>query len=505
LNPFYSPLPVRFLATFEPSNLAILPHMQIKKSTSDKPSGTIAYLADAKSKLNAAGFSKEELAYITSQNQKLEKKFVTINQLKRDVFILFADEKRSGYQKREADRRAGHDLCMALNDKKQDSVTIINISGDKNAAMDVAEGVALANYQFLKYKPKDTKEKFTLKNISVVDDAVNSRDIDELRTIIEANYLTRDLVNEPTSFLTATELANQIKDAGKNAGFKVEVLNKTRIQALKMGGLLAVNKGSVEPPTFTIMEYKPAKAKNKKPYVLVGKGVVYDTGGLSLKPTPNSMDLMKCDMAGAGAVTGALYAIAKAKLPVHVIALVPATDNRPGGDAYTPGDVITLHNGKTVEVLNTDAEGRLILGDALSYAQKYKPELVIDLATLTGAAVAAIGPYGTVAMGTDSAEMMERLKRSGDNVYERLAEMPFWEEYGDLIKSDVAEIKNVGGPYGGSITAGKFLHHFTDYPWIHLDIAGPAFLTAKDNYRGKGGTAVGVRLLFDFFKQLSSN
>jgi leucyl aminopeptidase len=287
---------------------------------------------------------------------------------------------------------------------------------------------------------------------------------------------------------------------GKDAGFEVEVLNKAKITALKMGGLLAVNLGSIDPPTFTIMEYKPAGAKNKKPVVLIGKGVVYDTGGLSLKPTPNSMDMMKCDMAGAAAVAGAMYAVAKAKLPVHVIALVPATDNRPGENAYVPGDVITMYNGLTVEMLNADAEGRMILADALAYAQKYKPELVLDFATLTGAAIAAIGMSGLVVMGNADEKTKDQLKQSGFNTFERLAEMPFWDDYDDLIKSDIADMKNIGGPYAGSITAGKFLARYIDYPWMHFDIAGPAFLTAKDSYRPKGGTGVGVRLLFDYFK-----
>lgn len=479
--------------------------MEIRKSTSAPASGAIAIIADNSSELTTLGLSKDELAFVKMQKEKLEKRFVYINQFKRELFIQFKDEKKSGYQLRESWRRGGSELSAALNERKIKTVTIQNLTNDNIASIDVAEGAALGNYQFLKYKPKDNKEVNSLESISIADKGVSAADIAELNTIIEASYLVRDLVNEPVAFLTAVQLSEEIKKAGKAAGFKVEVLNEQRIQALKMGGLLAVNKGSIDPPTFSIMEYKPAKAKNKKPYVLVGKGVVYDTGGLSLKPTPNSMDQMKCDMAGAGAVTGAMYAIAKAKLPVHVIALVPATDNRPGGNAYVPGDVITLHNGKTVEVLNTDAEGRLILGDALSYAQKYKPELVIDLATLTGAAVAAIGTFGTVAMGTADQAVMNDLKKSGENVYERLAEMPFWDEYGELIKSDVAEIKNIGGPYAGAITAGKFLHHFTNYPWIHLDIAGPSFLIAKDSYRPKGGTAVGVRLLFDFFKNLGKN
>ena len=267
-----------------------------------------------------------------------------------------------------------------------------------------------------------------------------------------------------------------------------------------MGGLLAVNKGSIDEPTFTIMEYKPKNATNKQPIILVGKGIVYDTGGLSLKPTANSMDLMKTDMGGAGTVIGAMQAISANKLDKYVIALVPATDNRPSGNAYAPGDVITMHDGTTVEVLNTDAEGRLVLADALSFAKKYNPELVIDLATLTGAAAAAIGHYGIVSMHDGSENEHLELKNAGDTTHERLAEMPFWSDYDELIKSDVADIKNLGGPAGGAITAGKFLAHFVDFPWIHLDIAGPTFIKAKYGYRGKGATGMGVRLLYQFIK-----
>jgi leucyl aminopeptidase len=193
-----------------------------------------------------------------------------------------------------------------------------------------------------------------------------------------------------------------------------------------------------------------------------------------------------------------MYAIAKAGLPVHVIGLVPATDNRPGMNAYVPGDILTMHNGMTVEMLNADAEGRLILADALSYGKRYNPELTIDLATLTGAAAAAIGKYGIVAMGTADKKEFDALKNSGERVNERLVEFPMWEEYGDLLKTEIADMKNIGGPYAGAITAGKFLEKYTSYPWIHLDIAGPAFIDSAWDYKTKGGTGVGVRLLFDF-------
>jgi leucyl aminopeptidase len=295
------------------------------------------------------------------------------------------------------------------------------------------------------------------------------------------------------------KFAEEMKEKCESAGAKVEVFNKSKIESLKMGGLLAVNKGSIDPPTFTIMEWKPEDAINEKPYIFVGKGVVYDTGGLSLKPT-NFMDTMKADMGGGAAVAGAMYAIAKNKLPVHVIGLVPATDNRPDGNAYAPGDVVHMHDGSTVEVLNTDAEGRMILADALSFAKQYDPELVVDAATLTGAAARAIGPQAMVGMNAKADKEFETLSRAGLLVHERVVEFPFWDEYKDLLKSEVADLKNIGGAEAGAITAGKFLEHFTDYPYIHLDIAAPAFLDKRGGYRGIGGTGVGVRLFYEFIK-----
>ena len=238
---------------------------------------------------------------------------------------------------------------------------------------------------------------------------------------------------------------------------------------------------------------------------MVGKGIVYDTGGLSLKPTANSMDIMKCDMGGGASVVGILYAIAKANLPIHVVGLIPATENRPGGNAYAPGDVIHMMDNTSVEVLNTDAEGRLVLADALCYAKKYNPEVVFDFATLTGAAVRAIGKFGIVAMGNANEEIQRDLNESGEYTYERLAIMPFWDEYKDLLKSDIADMTNLGPAEAGQITAGKFLEHFTDYPWMHLDIAGPAFLSGDDHYRLKGGTGSGVRILFDYLSKKSQS
>ena len=395
-------------------------------------------------------------------------------------------------------RRKGSTLCKETKKLQIESLCLTSYTDDSNLLLCLAEGIILSNYQFLTYKSE--KKKNHLKKLTIDHSKLKAADFAELNEVLTGVYYARTLVNEPVITLTAERLSKEIQKLGKSANFSVKVLDKKEILKEKMGGLLAVNSGSQLPPTFTIMEYKPKNAKNKKPYVLVGKGVVYDTGGLSLKPTAGSMDSMKSDMAGAAAVAGAIYAVAKNKLPIHVVGLIPATDNRPGEMAYTPGDVITLRGGVTVEVLNTDAEGRLILGDALDYAKKYKPELVMDLATLTGAQVMAIGQYGAAIMGSASQEVKNHLSHIGYETHERVAEMPFWDEYDELIKSDIADIKNIGGREGGCITAGKFLAHFTDYPWIHIDIAGPSFLNAPEHYKTKGGSGYGVRLMYHFLK-----
>jgi leucyl aminopeptidase len=417
----------------------------------------------------------------------------------KSVTLVMADNTRENFKLKEDVRRAAYNVTKFFNSQKIGEATFENATGNKELAYAFVEGAILSSYQFLKYKTKDARPN-TFVKLLVNENSLGKKELEELEIITQANLIARELVNEPLSYLTAEQLSKEIVKLGKEAGFKVEVFNKKKIESLKMGGLLAVNRGSQRPPTFNVLEYKPAKTKNKKPLILVGKGVVYDTGGLSLKPTPNSMDMMKCDMGGAATVIGTLYAIAKLKLPIYVVGLIPATDNRPGEDAYVPGDVVAMMNGMNVEVLNTDAEGRMILGDALAYADKYKPELVCDFATLTGAAKAAISGIASAYMGTASDQIKTKMISSSKNTHERLVEFPLWEEYAQLIKSDVADIKNIGGPEAGAITAGKFLECFVTYPWLHFDIAGSAYLMAEDSYRGKYGTGVGVRLMVDFIK-----
>jgi len=461
-------------------------------------------LAEKETDWNNIEQPEENTDIIKSQIKK-DVKQVVIPSPTRMVFAVILEKKELKHENDEALRKAGNKILSAINKHKLTSVTLQNFSSVENASVNFTEGMAMGNYQFLRYKKEAAKDANTLKEIRILDETISKADIEILQAIIDSVYLVRDLVNAPVNYLNATDLANEIVKAGKKAGFKTEVFNKNKIAALKMGGLLAVNQGSVDPPTFTIMEYAPKNAVNKKPIILVGKGVVYDTGGLSLKPTPNSMDLMKSDMAGAATMLGTIYCAAKTKLPLHIIGLVPATDNRPGFNAFAPGDVITMHNGMTVEMLNSDAEGRMILGDALSIARQYKPELVIDAATLTGAAHRAVGDYAIAYMGTAPDEIKTDFEACGREVYERLIEFPLWEEYGDMLKSDIADIKNIGGAYAGAITAGKFLEKFTDYPWLHLDIAGVAYFTSSMGYKGKNASAFGVRLLFRFLQKRAAS
>lgn len=390
-------------------------------------------------------------------------------------------------------RVTGSDLVSELENWTLGEVVI---SGQSSFVFALAEGIALGSYKFLKYVSK--KPKNSLRLINVPD--LTAGQVLHLQSVVQGVYTARNLVNEPVISLNATQLAEFAVNLGKKLNFRVEVLEKKKIEALKMGGLLGVNKGSIDPPTFTIMEYKPANAINQKPVVLVGKGVMFDTGGLSLKPTPGSMDSMKSDMSGAAAVLGTFEAVTSLHMPIYLVGLIPATDNRPCENALTPGDVITMYDGTTVEVLNTDAEGRLILADTLAYAKKYEPTLAIDLATLTGAAVMAVSKHANVIMGTADDRTFSMLEKAGFATHERCVRLPLWKEYREMLKSQIADLKNIGGREAGAITAGKFLEHFTDYPWIHIDIAPTAFLEDGGNaYRGKGATGTGVRLLVEFF------
>ena len=362
----------------------------------------------------------------------------------------------------------------------------------------VVEGVLLSLYNFTMYKTLKKEDKAVINNFTLI---VQKKDVlakvksvaKNTQTVAEAVCFTRDIVNMAGSDATPTFLANKAKEIAKKTGVKCRTLSRPDMKRLGMGGILNVSRGSSQPPKFIILEYNTRK-KNNDTIVLIGKGVTFDSGGISLKPGAN-MDLMKADMAGAAAVLGAFKAISNLKPATHIVGLVPCTENMPSGSALKPGDIIKCMSGKTVEILNTDAEGRLILADAIAYAKRYKPDAVIDLATLTGACVAALGTFTSGMLGNND-KLKERVKQAGEKSHERVWELPLWKEYYELIKSNIADIKNTGGRYAGTITAACFLGEFVeDFPWVHLDIAG-TFLVEKDTpYIRKGATGVGVRLL----------
>lgn len=460
----------------------------LKKTTKIDLKGNIVYLMDKECQptgdnmqTDLVEFAKEFLASDDEETfVKMGNKFTFFVKNNEDLEVL---------------RVAGHSIRKKL-DRTADNLTIC---GDGKGALALAEGLALSNYQFLKYFTDKQDRKYTLSTIGIYGDATEE-EITFLNNTTKAVCWARDMVNEPVCYLSAEKLAEEAQRLGKEAGFDVKVFGKAEIEKLKMGGLLAVNRGSIAPPTFSILEYKPANPINKKPVVLVGKGIVFDTGGLSLKPTAGSMDSMKSDMGGAACMIGSIYAAALNKQNVHIIGLIPATDNRPGQNAYTPGDVVTMFDGTTIEVLNTDAEGRMILADAIAFANRYEPEVIIDAATLTGAALMVAGDKASCVMGNASQEVMFSLIQSGLNVHERLVLLPFWDDYKKQLKSTIADMKNIGGRNAGTITAGKFLEHFAKFPYIHIDIAGPAFTESEQDYKGVGGTGTGVRTLTDFFK-----
>jgi len=298
----------------------------------------------------------------------------------------------------------------------------------------------------------------------------------------------------PGNVCTPSFVARSAEEIAHRHGFAVTVLDKAAIVREGMGALMAVAQGSAEEPRFIALEYKGSESA---PVVLVGKGVTFDTGGISIKPAQNMED-MKYDMSGAAAVLGTFEMLGRLKPPVHVVGLIPTTENMPSGTAVKPGDVVTSLSGKTIEVINTDAEGRLILCDALVYARRYKPAAVLDIATLTGAIVVALGHTASGVMGTDDA-LVEEVRRAGDRAGERVWPLPLWDEYRDLMKSDIADVKNSGGRPAGSISAGWFLREFVDgFPWVHLDIAGTAYTDREDATRVKGPTGIGVRLFSEF-------
>jgi len=367
-----------------------------------------------------------------------------------------------------------------------------------------AEGIALSGYRFDRYRQPPKERPQELSQVSLVGPKLDPDRIDEaladFALVLPAIFAARDLVNEPPSVMTASELARRAVAMCRGGAVRVEVLRRDGIRRLRLNGLLAVNRGSVEEPRFVRMRYRP-RGRRRAKVALVGKGITFDSGGLSLKPA-GSMETMKQDMAGAAAVCAVMAAVGRLKPQVEVTGYVSATDNLPSGSAQKPGDVIRYRNGKTVEVLNTDAEGRLILADALALASEEQHDVIIDLATLTGACRIALGTQVAGIMG-NATELVDRLVAHGRETGEMMWPLPLVREYRDELKSSVADLKNVGGGFAGAITAGLFLQEFVDgASWAHLDIAGPAFADKDWPYCPRGGTGFGVRTLVRYLSSL---
>ena len=355
----------------------------------------------------------------------------------------------------------------------------------------IVEGLILGSYEFNYYKTYEKKE-FKFK-CSILDG--NKSAIDDSLIISNATCYARDLANHPSNVLTPSKIANESKEIATSSKIKCTIFDREEFIKLGMGSFAAVARGTYEPPKFIILEYYGAEDKSERPYAFLGKGITFDTGGISIKPSPK-MDEMKFDMCGAATVLGIMKAVKELKPNFNLVCAIAATENMPGGNAIKPGDIVKAYNGKTIEILNTDAEGRMVLADALSYINEiYKPKFMIDFATLTGAVIYSLGHIATGIMGNNK-KLIQQILQAGEITSERCWELPLWEEYCEHVKSKIADVKNLGSPgQAGTIAGGAFLKEFVnDTPWVHLDIAGTAWQGKDLPYIPTGPSGVGVRL-----------
>lgn len=373
----------------------------------------------------------------------------------------------------------------------------------------ISEGVFLSQYHYRKYVSKDTT--VSLDEISFFTDSPKfikeiNESLKNSRMICDAVLLARDLGNEPSNNLTPAKFADFVKKSSSKTNYTVTIFDEKKIKQLEMGGIVGVSQGSSNFPRFLILQYF-GRPKSEKPVVLVGKGVTFDSGGISLKPSAG-MESMKMDMCGAAAVVGTFEAVSRLRLKLNLIGLIPAVENMPSGTAMRPGDIIKSYSGTTIEVDNTDAEGRLILADALDYAANYKPKAVLDIATLTGAAVVCFGHICAGIMGTDG-DLAKKIFEAGEKTNERVWELPLYPEYEKLMKSEFADIKNIGPPrQAGTILGGIFLKKFVGekYSWLHIDVAGTAMVPLEPaEYIPKDATGFGVRLFVEFLRKFHTN
>lgn len=459
--------------------------------------------------------SRRELALVKERRADKRDFLLVFDRLPYRLYLLSFDSEKPTPESQEGLRRSAMKVLKRLEEDKVADLTVTGegILEDEMAA--AVEGLTLADYSFDRYR---SKEPYHLATLTIDNRFMKPEVLEASKRLWNRIFWCREWVNLPVQDLNAAAFADELQSiAADLEGVRCTVMDKKQIESLRMGGLLGVNRGSVDDPRFVVLEYNGVAkwqsskvAKNSATQslshsdtiCLVGKGIMYDTGGLNIKPG-DYMQEMKSDMAGAATMASVLFAAADNRLPVHLVALLPMTDNRPGFNAYAADDILTMYDGTTVEVINTDAEGRLILADAIAYAAKnYNPRLIIDAATLTGAAVRAISTFGIAAMQQHAADPFNLLKIVGDQVYERLVEFPMWSEYDEYIKSDVADLRNSSTtPQAGTITAGKFLAHFAgEVPYIHLDIAGVAYFTKPQHCYRMGASAYGMRLLYAFLQ-----
>ena len=409
-------------------------------------------------------------------------------------------------------RQAVAEACRLLRRKNAGNIAITPVGAGlvgispETAAQTIAEGALLGLYTFRQHitkKPEHGEiKRLTIVGADKAEVALLEQGSRKGRILAEAANLARDMVNEPANYETPAQMADTAAEAAKSYGLEVEVLEREQMQELGMGALLGVAQGSEQPPKFIILRYKGGKSSDID-LLLAGKAITFDSGGISIKPS-EGMGEMKGDMAGGAAVIAAMSAVAQLKPNINVTALIPATENLPSGRAVKPGDVLTAMNGKTIEIISTDAEGRMILADALSYASTLKAKRIVDVATLTGACMVALGKICSGAFANNQ-ELANAVVTAGNEAGERIWQMPMFEEYKEQNKSDVADIKNAGGRYGGAITAAQFLAEFAgDTPWVHLDIAGTNMTDKEQGYLVKGATGVPVRTLVNLVLALAT-
>ena len=409
-------------------------------------------------------------------------------------------------------RQLGGIISLKAKELNFHDVIISNFYSSSTNVESIIEGLVLSLYEFNKFKEDRADkslptfyENYSVTIIATDDSHLGNKiEIGKIVNICEAVFYTRDLANSPPNVIDPNALANSAKTLEKMKNIHVDILNQDQIKDLGMNGIISVGKGSENEPKLIIVEYNNSITSKDKPIVLVGKAVTFDTGGISIKPS-DRMDEMKFDKSGGCTVLGIMKALGSLDLPINVVALIPAVENMPSGSSYRPGDIIRMYNGKTVEVLNTDAEGRLILADALAYGvAKYSPKYILDFATLTGACIIALGTNIAGIIGNDD-KLISKLISLSSNTGEKIWQLPLSEEFSDLIKSNVATIKNIGGRTGGTITAAAFLSHFvSDVPWAHFDIAGTAWTqdgTTEKSYNPKGSTGFGIRTIIKFLEE----